>query len=641
MAYWDESGIGSWIPGQPIPGSLLAAIKTGEEIEAHNVAFEEAIWYNVMVPKYGWPPIDTDLWRDSMATACYLALPASLDRLSKALGGSGKDVQGQRLINTYSTLYKPSAKAEIPHEDLQRFVEYCMDDVAQEAGISEFLGQLPEKELESFLIDRQMNRRGIYLDVEGIRNALHVVRGRVELLKNEFIQISGVSPTQRDKFLVWLKERGVRLPDLRAETVRTVLGDPDYCEEVEVLPGIFGPVQVEIPEQVRRALEIRNEISKTSTTKLDAMLRHVSEDGRARNQTRYHGATTGRNTGMGFQPLNLTRSEEGVDPEDVARQISYRDAEWLDLLYGDAMSAISKASRFWIMAEPGNEIIATDYVSIEAVVLACLAGEEWKIEAFRNREPIYERMGEKIHGLPRGTVTKKTHPFERQDGKTGELAFGYQGALGAWRQFDRSDTHSDERVIEICKIWREEHLQVVNMWKGYENCIHHALNFPGSVPEYRGIKFRKHDHWISIELLNGKRIWYFQPEFRLQMPPWHDPEKHEECAAGTCDHEPRPVVTYMTYKGGQWKRVSTYGGKITENITQATAREILEVGKRRVCRELGYNPFILSVYDEAVAEVVKDSLSIEQYEAWLLEPEDWYADWPISCDTWRGRRYRK
>lgn len=642
----DEERKGVWTPGKPCPADIVQALNEGMCVEAHNVAFEEAIWQNVMVPRYGWPYVIPHKWRDSMATACYLALPAALDKLSLALGGSGKDPEGARLISKYSKLHLKTAKREIPPDDLMAFIRYCEDDVAQEAGISEFLGDLPSAELESFIIDREMNRRGLYLDVEGIEHAITVVEQRAAELSEEFEGLTGLRPTQRDRFLVWLHDRNAILPNLQAETIKAVLGEEGYAEEYEIIPGFWGIRTLVIEdEDARRALEIRNLINKASTKKLITMLRNVSPDGRARNQSRYHGAATGRNTGAGIQPLNLVRSWEDVDPDNLVADITlaaqHKEPNWLDFKYGDAMEAVSRASRHWIRAEPGNELVATDYVSIEAVVLACLAGEEWKIEAFRNKELIYERMAEKIHGLSPGTVTKKTHPLERQDGKVGELAFGYQGALGAWRQFDKTDRHTDERVIQICKSWREEHPAIDSYWHEMEQAMHDALAWPGSIQDCRGIEFRKEDHWLSMRLLNGKKIWYFQPEFRSQMPSWHKPDEFEECANGTCSHKPRPVVTYMAQKAGKFQRVSTYGGKIVENATQAMAREILEVGKRRVRKELGFNPFILSVYDEAVAEVPRGSLEVASYEKWLLEPEDWYADWPISCDTWVGERYRK
>ena len=390
---------------------------------------------------------------------------------------------------------------------------------------------------------------------------------------------------------------------------------------------------------MREALEIKLAVSKASTRKLDAMARNAGPDGRARNQTRYHGATTGRSTGMGFQPLNLVKGYEDIDPETLVAAIMYADAELLDIMFGDAMEAVSKASRHWIKAEPGSRLLVADFASIEAVILSCLAGEEWKIQAFHDREPLYERMADKIHKLAPGTVSKETHPMERADGKTGELAFGFQGALGAWLKFDNSGRHSDKRIVEICKAWRGEHPMTTVLWKEYDECMTHALVCPGSRPEYRGVKFYKEDHWLSIELLNGKKLWYFQPEFRNRMPGWHRPNDKEDCKAGTCDCRLRDVVTYMSMKTGKWQRVSTYGGKITENIVQAHSREILE-DKKILLEARGYN-IILSVYDEIIAEMPKGQGTLDEFTEIMLEREGFYADWPIFAEAWEGERYKK
>ena len=406
----------------------------------------------------------------------------------------------------------------------------------------------------------------------------------------------------------------------------------------------------------RRALEIRLAINKASTKKLDAMSRMRGAGGRARFQTRYHGAVTGRETGSGFQPLNLNRGMGEMDPAQLTRDISYRDAAYLDALYGDATDAVAKASRYWIQAQPGNKILAGDYVSIEAVLLACLAGEQWKIDAFARGDKIYELMADKIYGLPPGTITKASHPAERQDGKTGELAFGYQGALGAWLKFDGGGRHSDERIIEICQAWRAEHPATVDLWEGLGKAAFTALRSPGHRTTYRQVSFEVVDEWLTMILPNGKRLWYFKPELRMKMPQWHKPYSDDDCAARTCDCKPRLQLSYMAAKGRQWKRVFTYGGKLTENLVQAVSREILEQAKLRVAaiydselREDGWNflradesSIILTVYDEIVAEVPEGFSSEKEFAAIMGEcAGEWAEGWPITVETWSGNRYHK
>ena len=366
--------------------------------------------------------------------------------------------------------------------------------------------------------------------------------------------------------MAWCAENGSTLENLQAE----------YLEEL--LNGNELPQGI-----VRDALDIRLAINKASTKKLDAMARQRGKDGRARFQSRYHGAVTGRWTGGGFQPLNLHRGFKNVPPEQLVRDISYRSPEYLDVVYGDAMDAVAKASRHWIMAQEGSRIIAGDYASIEAVGLACLAGEQWKIDAFARGEPIYERSAEIIHQLPEGTVTAKTHPLERQDGKTCEIAFGYQGALGAWLKFDKSGRHSDEQILGYCRSWREAHPAIVSFWGALDAAAIAAVRSPGEAFSVRLlIEFEMQDKWLTMVLPNGKRIWYRDPQVRATMPQRHRPAVETACAAGTCNCRPRPQLTYMAWKNKQWKRVHTYGGKLAENATQATCREILVQAMKRV-----------------------------------------------------------
>lgn len=653
----EDEPIRDWDMRYPSGGidldKLFDEIANGAMIEAHNVAFERSIWINVCHKRMGWPLPPDDAWLDTMAVAAYYALPLSLDGLARALGYQGKDSEGSRLISRYSKLHNKTAKREIPDEDLDAFVRYCRQDVRVEQSVSDFLGDLPEREEPVFRLDQRVNMRGIFLDLKGIENATAILDQRVDELTKEFRNITGCNPTQNAKIIEWAAGYNVVLDNLQKDYLKELLEDGDLGQGV-----------------VRRALQIRLDINKASTKKLDAMARCRGADGRARFQTRYHGALTGRWTGTGFQPLNLNRGfSDGVEPEDLVDAISWRDPRWLDCLYGSAMDAVAKASRHWIQAQPGNKIIAGDFVSIEAVLLACLAGETWKIEAFTRKEPIYEIMGAKIHKLdPKlaielGKKFKEEYPKERQDGKTAELAFGYQGALGAWLKFDNSGRHSDEAIIEICKSWRNEHPMIVKFWRGLEEAATAAV-IEGRGQWYRQIGFEVVDDWLSMILPNGKRIWYYKPQTRLVMPRWHKPHEarvctpgegehkgcdaegciYDDCARGTCRCEPKPQLSYMSQKEGQWKRVTTYGGKLAENATQATSREVLVQAMLRA-EQAGYG-IILSVYDEIVAEVPKGFGSKKEFaEIMAQSPGEWAQTdgipWPIMVDPMETDRYRK
>jgi len=638
----DDGPIEEWWPGMNeddsiMPEDLYMAIMTGHRITAHHAAFEISIWMNVMVKKYSWMHISLHRWDDTMAAACYYSMPAALDRLAYALGFEGKDPEGTRLISKYSKLHLKTAKTEIPDEDLFKFVGYCGKDVEIEQSVGDYLGDLPDREKPVWNLDKKINMRGLHLDIEGIRAATKIVDQRSGELTEEFIKLTGYKPTQDKKLKnIWFSEQGLTLENMQKDYLQDLLDEGD-------LPS--GPS--------RTALEIRLKINKASTKKLDAMSRQRGSDNRARFQSRYHGACTGRWTGSGFGPLNLNRGFDGVDPDQLVRDIMLGDADWLDLVYGDAMDAVGKATRHWIMAEEGSKIVAGDFVSIEAIILACLAGEEWKIKAFEDGVKIYEYMADKIYDLPAGTVTKKSHPAERQDGKTGELAFGYQGNLGAWLKFDSSGRHSDERIKEICAAWREEHPAIVKFWYDMQYAALRAVR-KGGLQTVREIGFEVVDEWLTMILPNGKRLWYYDPQIRLVKPPWCKPHEDADCALGTCDHDLIPQLTYMSQKTGQWKRVNTYGGKLVENACQAVSREILVSVMLAIeeewdveLRKQGYitseeTCIILSVYDEVIVEVPEGFKSTEELEDIMVDAiPDFSKPWPVRAKAWQGERYKK
>ena len=249
-------------PDDGMPADLWRAFRTGHLVEAHYVAFERSIWVNVMARRYGWPVPPDHAWRCTMAVACYYGLPASLDKLSRVLGFSPKDPRGERLITKYSKLYLKTARTEIPEEDLRSFVAYCAHDVRMEQSISDRLGDLPERELPVFLLDQEVNMRGIHLDLEGVAAATAVVEQRSGELAQEFEELTGLQPTQRDKVMAWCVGGGVALENMQAGYLKELLEDGDLPQG-----------------KVRRALEIRLRINKASTKKLDAMSRQRGGDG--------------------------------------------------------------------------------------------------------------------------------------------------------------------------------------------------------------------------------------------------------------------------------------------------------------------------------------------------------------------------
>ena len=631
---WNFGGNkGTWVPnkllreaGVPetsddIPPALAsAAARSLIEFDAHNAGFEIAVWTNIMVLRFGWPEIALPRWRDTQAVAAYRALPTGLDKLTKLFGLGGKDPEGDRLITRYSKLHLKTAKPIIPWDDLQKFVKYCRHDVMLEHRIRELLGWLPDDEQQIWLEDMAMNLAGLYLDRPGIEAASEVVETEKKRIAGEFRKITGLSPSQNTKVLTWLQEQGYEGDNLNAATVEaTDLGS--------------------LSAKGSKAMALRQAYNKSSTSKLAAMLRNISADGRARMQSRYHGAATGRNTGAGFQPLNLPRGDERIEPEQLVRDINTRDPVWLNALYGNPTTAVSNALRHYITAAPGYKLVVGDFSSIEAVVLAVLANEEWKVEAFRNKEPIYERTADKIYKFEPGTVTKKTHPDERQDGKICELACGYQGSVGAWRKFDLSDRHDDDAVRGHVRAWRKSNPNIVAFWEVLDDSFKHAIKYCCEVEINEYLACGADEDFAWIELPNGKRIWYAKPMLAWGMPVWHNVEENDDCAEGTCSCEEVLQPRYMTWKFGGWRRAATYGGKLAENVCQAVTRELIKQARGNLILA-GYKP-VLDVYDEVVTEMPIGQGSAEEMIVLMEKRPEWAADWPISVSAWEGERYRK
>lgn len=619
--------------------------------EAFNTAFEYSIWLNVCHKRYGWPMPDARQFRDTQAVACYYALPADLEGLCRVLGLPGKDKEGDRLINRYSKLHNKTAKREIPPEDLRAWLKYCGQDVEQQRRAAYTLGELPEEELEIFLHSFEMGIRGLALDAEGIAVAGEVVDKRAAELEGWFRELTGLNPGQVQAIREWANKRLYPpLPDLQAGTLEEALDEGRVGDE----PLTY------IEPQAREALELRQQYARASTRKLDAMLRQRGSDGRAHFQIRYHGAATGRPTASGFQALNLARSWEDVDPEDLVRDISYGSPRWLDLIYGDAMEAVGKASRHWIVPGEGCRILAGDFSQIEAVVNACLAGEEWKVQLFRDKRDPYCAFASRALGhvvLPKGHPDRTAQDaLDRQEiGKPGELSLGYQGALGAWRKTEkkakgytarkraaaRGREIDDATIIKYVRDWRGLHPNIVEQWAALEDAALEAVQYPGRVTGWRDQElFERVDGWLTMILPDGKRLWYWAPQVRMAWPQWHQPTEREECAALECDCRKRPQVTYQARKEGRWRRVHSYGGKWCENRVQATARQIMAAAELRL-RDAGYR-IVLDPYDEPVCDMPIGQGSVGELEEIMSVPAGaWCANWPVRAEAWEGYRYKK
>lgn len=610
-----------WLPGDPPP-----LYKRPGVFDAHGALFERSIWSNVGVRKHGWSPVPLEQWDCTMARAASRAMPLGLDECARALGlDAQKDKRGRQLIRLLCMPRKPTKKdprIRIQDPDLlQELYDYCKQDVRVEQELRRQLGKLSADEHACYILNERMNDRGVTIDLAGVHDALAIVTEVEGRLTEELDDITfGAVETHNQvaKMQAWLHDENVHLDDLTAGTVEKALKDYAYIKGTPAY----------------RVLQIRQSLAKASTKKLNALIAATGRDGRVRGLSQHHGTFTGRNAGRLVQPLNLPRPKLDVDTDELVEAISHRDASWLEAVYGDPMTAVADALRHMFMAATGKVLVAGDLASIESVGLAGLAGEETKLDVFRQGKDPYSVFATQALGR---LITKQDNPRERQEvGKPGELAFGYGGGVGAWRNFDDSDRFDDDEVNVFKNAWRRSHPRIstppwsedeeVGLWYGLQQAAIDAV-VKGGRHWFREISYEVKGRWLVCYLPSGRPICYY------------DPRVEEEEKWGRA----QLVLSYMSVKKGRWQRVATWGGKLAENVTQAACRDILEHGKARA-EAIGL-PILMSVYDELVAEV-SDQIDLDAALKNLLQcmTDDvpkWCQTWPIKAAGWYGKRYRK
>lgn len=685
LPHWHAGQVERWRPGLPAPQALFDWIAAGGLVEAHNVMFERLVWWFVATPRYGFPPVPSHQWRCSMARARVLSLPGALGNLTEVLGtAKQKDKDGTRLLNKFSVPRKPTKKdprlrirPEEDPEDGERLYRYCDDDVLSEEEASHRMLPMSRAEMQFWQLDQEMNWRGIGVDITGVNDMISILEQALEKYGQECLAITGgIGPSQVQKLQGWLSAKGVHTDSLDADAIDEALKRDS------------------IDPEARRVLQIRALVGSASVKKLYAMQRTTSRDGRVRNVIIHHGARTGRPTGDMVQPLNLPKAGpdlawcdacccpstprpvcpwcgtlqapgarvykwpdvpkamEGQLPIDWVMQVmATRSLAEVERYFGDALLTISGCVRGMLQADPGKELISSDYSAIEAVVTAALAGCQWRMDAFREGKDIYlvscATMGlgftyedylsyKAEHGA--------NHPHRQKKGKVAELALGFGGWVGAWLAFAPNDNEED--VKQTILDWRKASPEIVEMWGGqerrdggrrlerfgFEGAFVNAIQYPDQVFTSHGIQFFKRGDAVIVKLLSGREMTYHQPRLHPTTRQW--------AMDGVLE------ITYMTWNSNPkygppgWGPMKTYAGRLAENIVQATAHDIQRYGILAL-EAAGY-PVILHVYDEDVAEVPVGWGSIEEFEEIMARMPPWAEGWPIKASGgWRGKRYRK
>lgn len=480
---FDDGPVHSWTRGEPAPPEVVEHIRSGGMISGWNVfGFERLAFNAVLGPRYGWPVPAREQYTDTMHMAAAMALPRSLEKAAEALGlPVQKDREGKRLINKFS---KPrrARKGEDPdaihwnapedhREDFERFVEYCRQDVEVERAARKRMVPLSESEQRLAVLDSKINDRGLRIDVRSARAAINLAEKAKKHLDREMRLATGgyvTACSQPGKLVAWADDQGVAMESAAKADIEALLERDD------------------LPENVRRALDLRLEAAKTSVSKLNAMLARANDDGRVRGSYIYHAASTGRFQSTGVNMANLPRPRgafEGLRQDVVFDAIRSEDPAVLQYLYGPELGRplhlLSDAIRGFIWAAPGHELVQADYSGIEGAVIAWLAQEDWKLAAMHEiiADPklpdMYRRTAASILNLPVETVTKK-HWARQAVGKVSELACIAEGELV---------------LTEIGLIPIQNVPTYVRVWDGVEWVTHDGPVFRGfrKVIEYDGL----------------------------------------------------------------------------------------------------------------------------------------------------------
>lgn len=680
----DGLGQRRWKQGDRCPIDLARYIATGGIIESHNAGFEVSMWSEVLVPRHGFPPIPLTQWRCSAAKARAWGMPSSLEKLGEVLQlPTQKDAEGKRLMKKFSMPRDPtkadSRRRIMPSEDpeeFERYCQYCDTDEAVEGLASARVPDLIPIELAYWQCDLAINYRGVGVDVPSVENCIKVVDQVLEKYGRECAAITGgLMPSQVQALIGWLAARGVRTKSLDAESLEELLARQD------------------LPADARRVIELRALTGSASVKKVYGMAEHATHDARLHDLFVYHGARTGRDTHADIQPGNLPKAGPALRWCDnhgchkpyakAARHCPWcgtseafsKPAEWsyeavpyaleilasqsvdaVEYFFGDALLTISGCVRSLLKARPGYDLVCSDYSAIEAVVLAALAGEQWRLDSFAAKDDIYLRGASAITGTPYEEYIAYAkqhghkHPDRQAIGKVSELALGYLGGLGAWRNFDKSDRFTDKEVKAIVQKWRQASPNIVEFgggqlrgkpWAperyelyGLEGMAIAAILSPGEEFHVGPVSWQMFDDVLYCKLPSGRRMAYHQP--RLQ---WAPPDKFPDWA-------PIHHITYMTWNSNVkmgplgWVRMDTFAGRLAENVTSAVARDVM--ANAVINLEAAGYAVVLRIHDELVSEIPKGWGSAEEFERIMGTLPAWAEGWPIRCGgTWKSERFHK
>lgn len=632
-------------------------IHDGWEFTAHNAFFEVVLYKNILVKRYGWPDIPHSQFRCTAAKAAACALPRSLEGAGAAMKLSiQKDRRGSlamfatcrptRAWNAWNKLqnewtafqknggrkwsqkklwkletFEPPKFLE-PNADpvtWQTLYDYCKIDVLAEEALDDALPDLIPSEQELWLLNQEMNWQGIRLDIPTSEKIVSImeVEGKKKLGKLDKLTMGLVTkPGSRRSIMEFLALEGVEIPDIKAKTIQDVLQAGDLSPDMKAL------------------LELRQQLSKTSTRKYQSFLDRAGADHRARDISLYHGGSTGRESGSGLQPHNFPRPL--IKQKDIDFVISMLEdfrfgddhtslVEWIQFFYGEVGMVFSSLLRGMIIPSKGCELFVADLAKIEVAFLWWLADNWPGLKILNSGGDPYVHQAMANTGRAAEIITYD----ERQLGKAQTLGAGF--GMGA----DKFQTTAhDQYRLKLTKTqakdaitsYRTLHSAVPVLWKLYERAAIECIETPGKRIKVGKCVFVTENNFWWVQLPSGRKLAYRDPQIT-----WRE-----------TDYGPQKTVEFwgVNPKTKKWWLERTWGGKITENIVQAGARDLLIPAMPRL-KAAQYRP-LFTVHDEGICERKKGHGSLDPFIKILCERPSW-ADkhLPIMAEGWVGARYRK
>jgi DNA polymerase len=654
----DDGAVQCWDLTEPVQShdELLDTVLAADEYWWQNGGMFDRVVLKHAQP-YLYKHMPEHKWRDTMVQALAHGLPGSLGALSEIfkLGDNAKDKRGKQLIQMFckpqSKTSKLRRKTRLTHPaEWEEFKEYAKSDIR---AMRELHKKMPKwnypnnaAELNLWFLDQRMNMAGIYVDTELAEKAIEAVDIAQSSLAQRTSEATGdkvTSATQRDKLLAYiLKEHGVSLPDMRGDTLERRLSDPG------------------LPDAVRDLIAIRLQASTSSVSKYKRLIKGVSSDGYLRGLTQFNGAArTGRDAHRLFQPGNMMRPT--ISQSDIEIGIDAIKAGCADLITDNVMELTSNTMRSVIIPPPGYKIVVSDLANIEGRVAAWVAGETWKLQAFRDYDAgtgpdLYVKAYSEAFRVALAEVTKKL----RQIGKVMELMLAYGGGVGAfltgaatygidldelartgrdaipdsvwaeaenfwqWSVDTKRNTYGlSHDTFCVCdsikRMWRASNSAISSVWAKLEGAARNAINEPGENFKVGHVTFRRDGNWLRCILPSGRALCYPSPRVNDEGQ-----------------------ISYMGQNQytRQWSRLTSYGGKLLENICQAMARDVMFYNMPRI-EEENYS-IRVRIHDELITYAPDGLMYGPKHLSKLLAiVPTWAPGLPLAAAGFEGYRYRK